>query len=125
MQSSDAPMQVANIDTMILHLRGQRVILDADLAAVYGVETRVLKQSVRRNLDKFPSDFMFSITRDETRAVAALRSQTVILKRGQHIKHLPYAFTEHGAIMAATILNSPQAVRMSVFIVILKNAAQS
>ena len=86
------------------------------MANIYGVETRVLKQAVRRNSEKFPVDFMFSLTRDEVLGLTALRSQTVILKRGQHIKHLPFAFTEHGAIMAATVLNSARAAQMSAFV---------
>jgi hypothetical protein len=115
----------AVVDDVIQTIRGERVILDADLARIYGVETRVLKQAVRRNIAKFPPDFVFELTRAETvksqvvkaKREAYLRSQTVILKRGEHLKHLPYAFTEHGTIMAANILNSPQAVQMSVFVV--------
>jgi hypothetical protein len=81
------------------------------------VETRGLNQTVKRNREKFPADFMFQITRAEAREVSRLRSQAVILKRGQHLKFLPYAFTEHGAIMAANVLNSPRAVQMGVFLV--------
>lgn len=79
--------------------------------------TRVLNQAVKRNTPKFPSDFLFQLNREETRTIARLRSQSVTLKRGRHLKYLPYAFTEHGAIMAATVLNSPRAVQMSVFVV--------
>ena len=111
------PSTEAELSDKILTIRGQKVILDIDLAAVYGVETRVLKQAVRRNIAKFPADFTFILTREEAVSIARLRSQNVILKRGQHIKHLPFAFTEHGAIMAATVLNSDRAVQMSVFIV--------
>ena len=96
--------------------RGHRVILAADLARIYGVETRVLKQAVKRHGDKFPGDFMFKLTRDEAESLSRSRSQSVILKRGQNIKFLPNAFTEHGAIMAANVLNSPHAVQMSVFV---------
>src|SRR5262245_11443877 len=92
-------------------------IMDIDLARIYGVETRVLNQAVKRNLEKFPGDFMFRLTRDEAETVFRSRSQSVILKQGQNIKFLPYAFTEHGAIMAANILNSPHAVQMSVFVI--------
>lgn len=92
-------------------------ILAADLAYIYGVETRALNQAVKRNIEKFPHDFMFRLTRTEVQEIAASRSQSVILKRGQNIKYLPYAFTEHGAIMAANVLNSPRAVQMSVFVV--------
>lgn len=113
------------IDAVIVTIRDERVILDADLARIYGVQTRVLKQAVRRNPEKFPRDFFFELTREESvflqRSVhpedARLRSQSVTLKQGQHLKFLPFAFTEHGAIMAANILSSPQAVQMSVFVV--------
>jgi hypothetical protein len=92
------------------------VLLDSELAALYGVETRVLNQAVRRNAGRFPEDFRFQLTASEA---AASRSQSVILNpgRGQNIKFLPYAFTEHGAIMAATVLNSPRAVEMSIYVV--------
>jgi hypothetical protein len=80
--------------------------MDRDLAEIYGVQTRVLNQAVRRNEEKFPQDFMFQLTFEEAGAVQRSRSQSVILKRGYNIKYLPYAFTEHGAIMAATVLNS-------------------
>ncbi len=104
------------ITRAILILRGHRVLLDSELAALYGVETRVLNQAVRRNAERFPEDFRFQLTAPEA---AASRSQFVILKpgRGQNIKFLPYAYTEHGAIMAATIINSPRAVEMSIYVV--------
>lgn len=90
--------------------------LDRDLATTYGVETRTLNQAVKRNAERFPEDFMFQLTREEA---MASRSQTVILKsgRGQNIKFLPYAFTEHGAIQAANVLNSPRAVTMGIHVV--------
>ncbi len=112
-----AKEELAPIEQLILEVRGQRVILAADLARIYGVETRALTQAVKRNLDKFPPDFMFQLTWEEAKDLQRLRSQIVILKRGRHLKYLPSAFTEHGAIMAATLLNSPQAVQMSVFVV--------
>jgi hypothetical protein len=87
------------------------------LAEIYGVETRRLNEQVKRNPDRFPEDFMFQLTKEESIFWARSRSQFAILKRGKNIKYLPYAFTEHGAIMAANVLNSPQAVRMSVFVV--------
>jgi hypothetical protein len=93
----------------IVRLRGQSVILDADLAALYGVPVKRLNQQVVRNREKFPDDFCFQLTDAEWRS---LRLQFATLKRGQHRKYMPYAFTEHGAIMAATVLNSPQAVQM-------------
>ena len=101
---------IAPIEELIVTVRNQRVILAADLARIYGVETRVLNQAVKRNMEKFRADFMYQITRDEAKEVQRLRSQIVILKPGQHPKYLPYAFTEHGAIMAANVLNSPRAV---------------
>lgn len=99
--------------------RGEAVILDADLAGLYGVPTRVFNQAVRRNRSRFPTDFMIPLTFLEW---TALRSQSVILKeaaagRGRHRKHPPLAFTEHGALMAAALLNSPRAVAMSVYVV--------
>lgn len=111
-----ALVPVEHITHMILILRGQRVILDRGLAAIYGVETRTLNQAVKRNAERFPKDFMFRLTPAEA---AVSRSQPVILKpaRGQNIKYLPYAFTEHGAIQAANVLNSPRAVAMGVYVV--------
>ena len=105
------------IESVIQTVRGERVILAADLAYIYGVETRALTQAVKRNIEKFPDDFMFRLTRREAEEIAHSRSQSVILKRGQNVKYLPYAFTEHGAIMAANVLNSSRAVQMSVFVV--------
>jgi hypothetical protein len=102
---------------LIQTVRGQRVILSPDLALMYGVETRALNQAVRRNRDRFPPDFAFLLTREEADHLQRSRSQSVILKRGANIKHFPLAFTEHGAIMAATILNSPRAVRASILVV--------
>jgi phage regulator Rha-like protein len=107
---------VESISLSIASLRGQRVILDVDLAALYGVETRRLNEQIKRNLDRFPADFMFRLTAEES---DSLRSQFATLKtgRGQHRKYLPYAFTEHGAIMAAMVLASPRAVEVSVYVV--------
>lgn len=100
----------------IFVLRGLRVVLDADLALLYGVTTKRFNEQVRRNAQRFPADFMFRMTNQD---VAALRSQIATLKtsRGQHRKYLPLAFTEHGAIMAATILNSARATEVSVYVV--------
>jgi len=108
-----------DIARCIYSVRGQRVILDGDLAGIYQVPTRVLNQAVKRNRGKFPGDFVFQLSPNEAEGVRRLRSQTVILKpgRGQHRKYAPYAFTEHGALMAATILNSPHAVVMSIYII--------
>jgi hypothetical protein len=105
------------IESSIILVRGQRVILAGDLARLYGVATRVLNQAVKRNIERFPDDFMFRLSRKEGVEIFRSRSQSVILKRGQNIKYLPYVFTEHGAIMAANVLNSAHAVKMSVFVV--------
>jgi phage regulator Rha-like protein len=107
---------IEHIARSILVLRGKRVLLDADLAALYGVPTKHFNQQVRRNVERFPRDFMFQIRKEE---VEGLRSQIVTLKsgRGQHRKYLPFAFTEHGAIMAASILSTVRAVEVSVHVV--------
>lgn len=104
-------------ETIIQSIRGQRVILDSDLAAIYGVKTRVLNQAVKRNRKKFPKDFMFQLSGKEARGLYVSRSQPVILKRGGNIKYRPYAFTEYGALMAANVLKSPRAIQMAVFVV--------
>jgi hypothetical protein len=108
------PME--RVENRILTIRGHRVILDADLAELYGVTTGALNQAVKRNAGRFPGDFMFQLSQEEA---DSLRSQIVILKngRGLHRKYLPYAFTEHGAIMAASVLNSPRAIEASVYVV--------
>lgn len=103
------------VEPLILVVRGERIILDVDLAHIYGVPTKRLNEQVKRNLDRFPPDFLFQLTRSE---VDCLRSQiaTSNVGRGGR-RYLPFAFTEHGAIMAANVLNSPQATQMSVFVV--------
>lgn len=108
-----------DIAPLIYSLRDQRVILDTDLARIYQVPTKVLNQAVKRNRGKFPNDFVFEVSPGEAEDLRRLRSQSVTLKpgRGQHRKYLPYAFTEHGALMAATVLNSPRAVAMSIYII--------
>lgn len=105
------------IQSRILVLRGQRVIIDADLAALYGVPTKRLNEQVRRNARKFPEDFCFQLTADEASHWLSSRSQNATLKRGKNIKYLPSAFTEHGTIQAANILNSETATDLSVQIV--------
>lgn len=113
----DASAVQDSLEPIIHTIRGERVILDADLARLYGTETKVLNQAVRRNREKFPPDFLFELTLAEADQLRRSRSQLVTLKRGENIKHPPFAFTEHGALMAANLLNSPQAVQMSVFVV--------
>src|SRR5271154_2588790 len=113
---SESSLSTDNILPLIHTIRGQRVILPADLTKLYGIPTLRLNEAVKRNKVRFPTDFMFQLTRKE--AVAHSTSQFAILNaQGANIKHLPYAFTEHGAIMAANVLNSRQAVAMGVFIV--------
>jgi hypothetical protein len=109
-------MQLQVIQNKIYEIRGQKVMLDFDLAELYETETRILKQAVRRNIDRFPHDFMFEITNDEYNS---LRSQIVILKtgRGKHSKYLPFAFTEQGVAMLASVLNSPKAIQVNIQIV--------
>jgi len=103
------------VEDFICVIRGQRVILDADLAEVYGATTTRLNQQVKRNADRFPDDFVFQLTADE---FSGLMLQIATSKKGRGGRRkLPLAFTEHGAIMAANILNSPRAVQMSVFVV--------
>lgn len=103
------------VESRILILRHQKVILDTDLAELYGVPVKRLNEQVKRNRERFPADFMFQLTAKEAED---LRSQSATSKptRGGR-RYLPYAFTEHGAIMAATVLNSERAVEMSVFVV--------
>jgi len=104
------------VERSILILRGHRVILDSALAALYGVPVKRLNEQVKRNIDRFPYDFAFTLTGKEHEA---LRSQSATLEtgRGAHRKYLPRAFTEHGALMAASVLNSPKAVEMSILVV--------
>lgn len=103
------------VESRIFSLRSQRVILDTDLAELYGVPVRQLNQQVKRNRERFPADFVFRLTTKENEN---LRSQIVISRlRHGGARYLPRAFTEHGAIMAATVLNSEKAVQMSVFVV--------
>jgi phage regulator Rha-like protein len=104
-----------SLETRILTVRGQKVILDSDLAAIYGVETKALNRAVKRNAMRFPPDFVFQLTGEEAEF---LRCQFGTSNEGRGGRRfLPYAFTENGAVMAANVLNSAQAVRMSVFVV--------
>ncbi|MET0533260.1 MAG: ORF6N domain-containing protein [Steroidobacter sp.] len=112
---STALVPIERIARSILILRGQRVLLDAELAALYGVTTARLNQQVRRNIRRFPGDFMFQLTTEEHTALM-LQNATSKPGRGGRRKP-PLAFTEHGAIMAATILNSKRAVEMSIYVV--------
>ncbi len=107
---------IERIENRILLVRGHKVLLDADLANLYGVETRVLNQAVKRNAERFPPDFMFQLSAKE---LEAWRSQFVMSNPGAKmgLRRAPFAFTEHGALMAATVLNSPRAVETSLYVV--------
>lgn len=114
MKSSSVPIiPIERINQRILLIRGQRVILDADLAELYGAPTKALNQAVRRNAGRFPSDFAFRLTPEETEN---MRSQFVTASK-RNIRYRPYVFTEHGALMAANVLNSQRAVQASVLVV--------
>jgi hypothetical protein len=114
------------IECSILLIRGQKVMLDNDLASLYGVEAKRLLQAMKRNIERFPEDFMFQLTWDEAGALRSqfatsssqddecLRSQIVTLKRGKHLKYRPYAFTEQGVAMLSSVLRSPRAVAVNV-----------
>jgi len=102
------------IELLIMTVRNRKVLIDADLAVIYGVETRTLNQAVKRNAERFPEDFIFQLNADEKLEVITNCDHLTGLK---FAKSMPFAFTEHGAIMAAMVLNSPQAVTMSVYVV--------
>ena len=123
--------ELTTIQNKIYEVRGQRVMLDFDLASMYGVETRVLNQSVKRNIERFPKDFMFQLTKGEWEILksqivmssfpdnqedGSLTSQIVTLKngRGQHKKYMPYAFTENGVAMLSSVLRSPLAIQVNI-----------
>jgi hypothetical protein len=104
---------VERIEKAIYLIRDEKVMLDRDLAVLYGVTTSALNQAVKRHSDRFPPDFMFRLTLEETQGVPS-RSQSVILKRGQNIKYRPSAFTEHGILMLSTVLSSERAVQVNI-----------
>ncbi len=114
MEDKTALIRMAQIEESILLIRGQRVMLDRDLAALYGVETKNLNKAVRRNLDRFPDDFMFELTLDEAEACAASRFQFGTLKRGQNIKYLPHVFTQEGVAMLSSVLRSSRAIQVNI-----------
>ena len=119
---------IRSIQNRIYELRGERVMLDRDLAALYETEIKVLNQSVKRNSQRFPADFMFQLTKEELDSLRfqfetlenrnPLRSQFVTLKagRGEHAKYLPYAFTELGVAMLSSVLNNPKAIQINIII---------
>jgi hypothetical protein len=112
-----AVIALDHVQSCILLIRGQRVILAADLARLYGVTTKRLNEAVKRNTARFPGDFMFQLTREEAERSRSQIATLNVSRRGSNMKYLPYAFTEHGAIMAATVLNSIEAVNASLFVV--------
>jgi outer membrane murein-binding lipoprotein Lpp len=111
---------IESIKSVIYEIRGQKVMLDRDLASIYGVETRALNQAVKRNADRFPEDFMFKLTKEEwaeIERVSNMSSQNVMTSPQKRPKSAsPYVFTEHGAVMLASVLHSPCAVQMSVMV---------
>lgn len=125
-QWSRPALSAEGIERQILTLRGHRVMLDAHLSVLYGVDTRTLNQAVRRNLDRFPEDFMFQLTWEEAAALrsqsvilnpsadSGLGSQSVTLKRGTHLKYRPSVFTEQGVAMLSSVLRSKQAVQVNI-----------
>src|SRR5436190_23073743 len=133
--SSAVLLKPENIAQLVFCIRSEKVILDRDLASLYGVTTRALNQAVKRNAARFPADFMFQLRKSEyevsrSRFViasggsrsasrpgdASSRSQTVTLKRGENVKYLPYAFTEQGVAMLSSVLRSPRAVEVNIAI---------
>jgi hypothetical protein len=128
--SKQALSTIDNIGPLIRTIRGQKVILDVDLAKIYGIPTKRLNEQVKRNASRFPGDFLFQLTEDEFESLSPMRSQFATASKApqtirsqnatgykRNVRHLPYAFTENGSIMAANVLNSPEAVRMSVFVI--------
>lgn len=116
MKANQSLAPTGRIEALILLIRGHKVLLDRDLAVLYGVETKALNQAVRRNRERFPSDFMFQLTADE---VAELNRSQIVTGSQKHRdpRARPWAFTEHGALMAANILRSERAVQMSLFVI--------
>jgi hypothetical protein len=104
-------MPIEIIERKIYMIRGHKVLLDSDLAALYGVEVKQLKRQVRRNIHRFPEDFMLQLQKEE---YESLRSLFGALKRGEHAKYLPYAFTEQGVAMLSSVLNSDQAIEVNI-----------
>lgn len=112
MESQIIPDEI--IMSKIFYIREQKVMLDSDLAELYGVETKRLKEQVKRNINRFPEHFMFELSRQENEL---LRSQNATLKKGEHSKYLPFVFTEHGVLMLSNVLKSESAVQVSIRII--------
>lgn len=113
-QAAIRHLPIETIERRIFLIGGQKVMLDRDLAELYGVPTRRLNEQVKRNRKRFPADFMFQLTLEEAKAVPSLKSQNAILKRGQHIKYAPYAFTEQGVAMPSSVLRSERAIELNI-----------
>ena len=111
--AKELALPVRRLDRLIYEIRGQKVMLDRDLARLYGVQTKNLNKAVRRNLDRFPADFMFQLTHGE---YESLRFQFGTLKRGQHVKYLPFVFTEQGVAMLSSVLHSKRAAQVNILI---------
>ncbi len=109
-------LKLERLASLIVTFRGERVLLSEQLAPLYGVTVSALKQAVRRNIERFPADFMFQLTAEVAATLLASRSQNVILKRGQNFKYLPYAFTEQGVAMLSSVLRTPSAVEVNIAI---------
>jgi phage regulator Rha-like protein len=114
-ETSLVPTEI--IENKIYLIRGAKVMLDSDLANLYGVSIKRLNEQVKRNLKRFPPDFMFQLKENENKKLQSIRSQFATFKRGQHRKYLPYVFTEHGVTMLASVLNSERAVEISIYVV--------
>jgi len=110
-------MELQTIQNRIYEIRGQKVLLDFDLAELYETETKRLKEAVRRNIDRFPSDFMFELTKDEYDTLRTQFATLDIRGRGKHSKYNPFAFTEQGIAMLASVLRSPKAIEVNIQIV--------
>lgn len=114
MTSPSLPIPIERVERGIFVLRGQRVMLDTDLAELYGVATKALNQAVKRNANRFPADFMFQLTEEEKKQVVTTCDH---LRKLKFSPTLPHAFTEHGAVMLASVLNSPAAIQASLHVV--------
>jgi phage regulator Rha-like protein len=108
---------IERIAQKIYLIRGQKVMLDSDLAEFYGVQVKRLNEQVRRNTERFPENFMFRLNNEEAKSAIVSRSQFATLNRGYNIKYLPYAFTEHGVVMLSSVLKSKNAVQVSIAVV--------
>lgn len=115
---TNAENSIIIVDEIVMNkiyiVRGQKVMLDRDLAELYQIETKQLKRQVKRNIERFPDDFMMELTKEEE---DSLRCQFGTLKRGEHVKYLPYAFTEQGVAMLSSVLSSPKAIQVNIQII--------